>query len=317
MFTFWIDLAPGHGRVSIPPFGKLRVFFCCRKHHRRTRSRTTWHQACTHGQQCLALPDCSLSHTPAVCQSMSCTMFISQNKCICSYQWHEQGIVCLDQHTAYMAYRDTSRYCTQQVNDNGQIPDSRPPRHCFGNDPNSFKCAMTAGKKRLTWFVVTNTCYKVYDNLMTICQTCWYRDASKSQLSAENQVLSLPCFVKKHYGVSLAEVEKTPLVLGKFCREFLKSLFLLASWKDGWTHLQQNILRKFVLGTEGQWDFLSGIGLGEVQFYLNQAKTRFVMNLFEPSLLCVRMKKTKKMRRHQLFFGCKYRRFPPGHWDGF
>ena len=183
--------------------------------------------------------------------------------------------------------------------------------------PNSFKCAMTAGKKRLTWFVVTNTCYKVYDNLMTICQTCWYRDASKSQLSAENQVLSLPCFVKKHYGVSLAEVEKTPLVLGKFCREFLKSLFLLASWKDGWTHLQQNILRKFVLGTEGQWDFLSGIGLGEVQFYLNQAKTRFVMNLFEPSLLCVRMKKTKKMRRHQLFFGCKYRRFPPGHWDGF
>ena len=132
-------------------------------------------------------------------------------------------------------YRDASRYCTQQVNDNSRIPDSRPPRHCFDNDPNSFKCAMPAGKKRLTSFVVTNTCYQVYDNLMTISQTCWYGDASKSQLSAENQVLSLPCFVKKHYGVSLGEVEKTPLVLGKFCREFLKSLFLLASciYTDG------------------------------------------------------------------------------------
>lgn len=235
-------------------------------------------------------------------------ILVARARIFCFGPAHSQLFFCERcNYSAYMAYRDTSRYCTQQVNDNGPIPDSRPPRHCFGNDPNSFKCAMPAGKKRLTSFVVTNTCYQVYDNLMTICQTCWYGDASKSQLSAENQVLSLPCFVKKHYGVSLGEVEKTPLVLGKLCREFLKSLFLLASWIYGWTHLQQNILLKFVLGMEGQWDFLSepsNIGLGEIQFYLNQAKTRFVMNLFEPSLLCVRMKKTKKMRRHQLVFGC-------------
>lgn len=60
----------------------------------KTRSSTICHRTCTHGQQCLALPDCSLSHTPAVCQSMSFIMFISQNRCVCSYQWHEQGFFC-------------------------------------------------------------------------------------------------------------------------------------------------------------------------------------------------------------------------------